>query len=229
MNTAAAHAGSAERARIGAIAQIQLRHIGFLRSRHRNRRFRRVCAGEAVTIQAQMQNRPPTDRQVGRHIVRQIDISNLVPERSGGADRNPFPFIGNLALAVPCLPFHVLMGVIERTAADAVLVVVCPVGVERMILKLRHDSGFVHLRAADPLGVPAAEVVAVARRRRQCAVSIAGHNRFALLVFVQRTAVGVEGHGMSSPGLFHGENQHRRYGELIHRCPREGQRIGSGR
>ena len=121
MNTAAAHAGSAERARIGAIAQIQLRHIGFLRSRHRNRRFRRVCAGEAVAIQAQMQNRPPTDRQVGRHIARQIDISNLVPERSGGADRNPFPFIGNLALAVPRLPFHVLMGVIERTAADAVV------------------------------------------------------------------------------------------------------------
>lgn len=121
MNAAAAHAGAAERARTGAIAQIQLRHIGFLRSRHRNRRFRRVCAGEAVTIQAQMQNRPPTDRQVGRHIARQIDISNLVPERSGGADRNPFPFIGNLALAVPRLPFHVLVGMIERAAADAVV------------------------------------------------------------------------------------------------------------
>ena len=104
-----------------------------------------------------------------------------------------------------------------------------PVGVERMILKLRHDSGFIHLRAADLRGVPAAEVVAVAHRRRQCAVSIAGHNRFALLVFGQRAAVGVEGHGMCSQGLFHGENQRRRYGELIHRCPREGQRIGSGR
>ena len=125
MNAAAAHAGTAERARTGAIAQIQLRHIGFLRSRHRNRRFRRVCAGEAVAIQAQMQNRPPTDRQVGRHIARQIDISNLVPEFSGGADRNPFPFIGNLALAVPRLPFHVLMGVIERTAAVAVVSVRC--------------------------------------------------------------------------------------------------------
>ena len=34
---------------------------------------------------------------------------------------------------------------------------------------------------------------------------------------------------MCSQGLFHGENQRRRYGELIHRCPREGQRIGSGR
>ena len=229
MNTAAAHAGSAERARIGAIAQIQLRRPPLLACQ-RDGRLRRIGAGKAVAIQAQMQNRPPTDRQVGRHIVRQIDISNLVPERSGGADRNPFPFIGNLTLAVPRLPFRIVfMGVIERTAADAVLVVVCPVGVERMIFKLRHDSGFVHLHAADPLGVPAAEAVAVARRRRQRAVSIAGHNRFALLVFVQRTAVGVEGHGMCSQGLFHGENQRRRYGELIHRCPREGQRIGSGR
>ena len=175
MNTAAAHAGSAERARIGAIAQIQLRRPPLLACQ-RDGRLRRIGAGKAVAIQAQMQNRPPTDRQVGRHIVRQIDISNLVPERSGGADRNPFPFIGNLTLAVPRLPFHVLVGVIERTAADAVLVVVCPVGVERMILKFRHDSGFVHLRAADPLGVPAAEAVAVARRRRQWAVSIAGKN-----------------------------------------------------
>ncbi len=68
-----------------------------------------------------MQNRPPTDRQIGRHIARQTDISNLVPERSGGADRNPFPFIGNLALAVPRLPFHVFVGMIEHTAADAVV------------------------------------------------------------------------------------------------------------
>ena len=41
---------------------------------------------------------------------------------SGGADRNPFPFIGNLALAVPRLPFlYVLVGMIERAAADAVV------------------------------------------------------------------------------------------------------------
>ena len=98
-----------------------------------------------------------------------------------------------------------------------------------MILKLRHDSGFVHLRAADRRSVPAVKAVAVARRRRQFAVSIAGKNRSAAYIaFVQRTAVGVEGHGMCSPGLFHGQNQRRRYGELIHRCPREGQRIGSG-
>ena len=114
--------------------------------------------------------------QIYRYIVGQIDISNITALFSVFADLNPFLFVFNFALAVPCLPFHVLVGVIERTAADAVLVVVCPVGVERMILKLRHDSGFVHLRAADPLGVPAAEAVAVARRRRQWAVSIAGKN-----------------------------------------------------
>ena len=121
MNTAAAHAGSAERARIGAIAQIQLRRPPLLACQ-RDGRLRRIGAGKAVAIQAQMQNRPPTDRQVGRHIARQIDISNLVPEFSGGADRNPFPFIGNLTLAVPRLPFRIVfMGVIERTAADAVV------------------------------------------------------------------------------------------------------------
>ena len=227
-DAAAAGIGAAERTRANAIAQIQLRRLAFLACQ-RDGRLGRIGAGKAVAVQAQIQDVLRLNCQIGRHIAGQIDISNITARFKVFADLNPFLFVCNFALAVPRLPFHVLVGVIERTAADAVLVVVCPVGVERMILKFRHDSGFVHLHAADPLGVPAAEVVAVARRRRQRTVSIAGHNRFALLVFVQRTAVGVEGHGMCSPGLFHGENQHRRYGELIHRCPREGQRIGSGR
>ena len=227
-DAAAAGIGAAEPTCANAVAQIQFRRLA-LRARQRDGRLGRIGAGKAVAVQAQIQDVLRRNCQIYRYIVGQIDISNITALFSVFADLNPFLFVFNFALAVPCLPFHVLVGVIERTAADAVLVVVCPVGVERMIVKFRHDSGCVHLRAADRRSVPAVKVVAVARRRRQCAVSIAGHNRFALLVFVQRTAVGVEGHGMCSPGLFHGENQHRRYGELIHRCPREGQRIGSGR
>ena len=227
-DAAAAGIGAAEPTCANAVAQIQFRRLA-LRARQRDGRLGRIGAGKAVAVQAQIQDVLRRNCQIYRYIVGQIDISNITALFSVFADLNPFLFVFNFALAVPCLPFHVLVGVIERTAADAVLVVVCPVGVERMIVKFRHDSGCVHLRAADRRSVPAVKVVAVARRRRQCAVSIAGHNRFALLVFVQRTAVGVEGHGMSSPGLFHGENQRRGYGELIHRCPREGQRIGSGR
>ena len=59
--------------------------------------------------------------QIGRHIAGQIDISNITALFSVFADLNPFLFIFNLALAVPRLPFHVFVGMIEHTAAVAVV------------------------------------------------------------------------------------------------------------
>ena len=104
-----------------------------------------------------------------------------------------------------------------------------PVGVKRLRTGHRHGGVALDLRAAVLFRVPTGEIVALIAGNRKRTIGFAGHQRFGFVRFGQRTAVGVEGHGMCSQGLFHGENQRRRYGELIHRCPREGQRIGSGR
>ena len=104
-----------------------------------------------------------------------------------------------------------------------------PVGVKRLRTGHRHGGVALDLRAAVLFRVPTGEIVALIAGNRKRTVGLTSHQRSGSVRFGQRAAVGVEGHGMCSQGLFHGENQRRRYGELIHRCPREGQRIGSGR
>ena len=106
--------------------------------------------------------------------------------------------VGNgTVLSIPFLICHIRMrGVVARgdiTAADAVLVEECPVGVERMRRTGGHNCGFLHLRAAVLLGEPAVEAVVRARWRRQRAVGRVGLNEFALFARVQCTAVRVEG------------------------------------
>ena len=123
-DAAAAGIGAAERTRANAIAQIQLRRLAFLACQ-RDGRLGRIGAGKAVAVQAQIQDVLRRNCQIGRHIAGQIDISNITALFSVFADLNPFLFVCNFALAVPRLPFHVLMGVIERTAADAVVGVGC--------------------------------------------------------------------------------------------------------